>query len=177
MNKAKNAWDPTYKSAKILPVESTTNLVMGFYEVIDRERLENDVTNVGVAAALIGGFALESLDASLGTFIYLLAVMAVHMCTCAALCSALIYRVVNKLSDDDIIPWVNRHKLLLHLPISKFAVGTLCYLLIVIVRSWYAMEATLWARYFCLAIGVGSMSMSIGTFLVLSCDTPRQRKE
>ena len=183
MEEAKNAWkSDSYNSSssvRVAPAEMVktnkkdkTSLLLGYYEVVDRERLENDVNNVGVMAALLGGFALNSLDEKLGTFIYILAVIAVHACTCACLAAALIYRVVNKLHDNDVVPWVRRHKIILSVPLGKFVMGAMAYLLIVIVRSWYAMEGNVWARYLTLAIGVMSMSMSIITYILLSCDTP-----
>ena len=93
MEEAKNAWkSDSYNSSssvRVAPAEMVktnqkdkTSLLLGYYEVVDRERLENDVNNVGVMAALLGGFALNSLDEKLGTFIYILAVIAVHACTC-----------------------------------------------------------------------------------------------
>ena len=113
---------------------------------------------MGVAAALVGGFALSYLDAALPVYTYLLACVAVHGCTCAALVSALVYRTINKLKEEDVHGWVKRHKMLLHTPIAKFGLGTVCYLLIVILNSWSDLDGKPWGQYLALAIGVGSMS-------------------
>ena len=60
---------------------------------LNRDRLCNEMQNSCVMAALIGGFALSSLaaphpDERLDKWIYLLAYIAVHACTCSALTSA-----------------------------------------------------------------------------------------
>ena len=68
-----------------------------------KETVLNDVTNTGVMAALIGGFALSCLQSTdfrldehdhstLDEIIYVLLVFAVHACTCSALTSAFLYR-------------------------------------------------------------------------------------
>ena len=75
------------------------------YAVVTRERLTNDVLNTSVMSALIGGFALENMSipderTPFDVPIYLLATIAVHACTCSALTSAFIYRIVNNMEDD-----------------------------------------------------------------------------
>ena len=100
---------------------------------IDRERLLNDLVNTGVTAALVGGFALESIespDETAGTItyaIYFLSYTAVHSCTCSALTSALLYRQANLLREDDVASWANARKVMLTLPIVKFGFGTACF--------------------------------------------------
>lgn len=150
----------------------TTSTIGGYYEVVNRERLSNDVTNVGVAAALIGGFALNFLDNKRGTIVYLMACVAVHACTCAALMSALIYRVVNKLQEEDVHKWVKRHRYFLLLPIAKFCMGALSYLGIVILNSWNDLAATPWAQIMAFAIGVGGFANVAITIIILYRDTP-----
>ena len=149
-----------------------TTSIGGYYEVVSRERLSNDVTNVGVAAALIGGFALNFLDIKRGNYVYLMACVAVHACTCAALMSALIYRVVNKLQEEDVHKWVKRHHYFLLLPIAKFCMGALSYLGIVILISWNELAATPWAQIMALAIGGGGFANVAITIFILARDTP-----
>lgn len=85
----------------------------------------NDVTNTGVMAALIGGFALSCLQSTdfrlnedeystVDEIIYLLLVFAVHACTCSALTSALLYREANLKEDGATIArWATKYKILL----------------------------------------------------------------
>jgi hypothetical protein len=162
-------------ATKVQPIDDDdkpASTIGGYFEVVSRERLSNDVTNVGVAAALVGGFALEYLNNQNGTVVYVMACLAVHGCTCAALVSALIYRTVNKLADKDVHPWVKRHQMLLHTPIAKFGMGCICYLGIVILNSWSQLAHTQWAQIAALAIGVGSMCSVFVTVLILARDTP-----
>ena len=57
-------------------------------EKIDRDRVCNDQMNTGVVAALIGGFAYESLrdgindGTQLDKAIFMMSLVAVHACTC-----------------------------------------------------------------------------------------------
>eukprot|EP01043_Picozoa_sp_COSAG02_P089964 COSAG02_NODE_26877_length_622_cov_0.609943_2_plen_102_part_01 len=65
---------------------------------VDRERLLNDILNTGVMGALIGGFALSNIQQTydmgipLDVGIYMCSFVAVHACTCSAVCAALLYR-------------------------------------------------------------------------------------
>ena len=99
-------------------------------EIIDRERLSNDLLNTSVMAALVGGFALGTLLASpvpeegplrgkYDIWIYLLSFIAVHANTCSALTSAFIYRKANAMADEDIDAWAQKYRFLLQLPMGK----------------------------------------------------------
>ena len=143
---------------------------------VDRERLCNDTMNTGVVAALVGGFALGNVTVDLtdeatgvDVCIYMLSVLAVHACTCSALCSALLYRVVNSLEDDSVAGWAASHKKLLHLPIAKFGMGCVSYLISVVFMSWRALEPVTTWRYMALIIGVGSVSsVAMTTWIIFS---------
>jgi hypothetical protein len=79
---------------------------------IDRERLTNDMMNTSVMATLIGGFALNSLTpptSEIDQAIYALSYVAVHACTCSALTSAFIFRVVNKMEVRRVQHWHMRN--------------------------------------------------------------------
>ena len=145
--------------------------------VVDRERLCNDALNTGVAATLIGGFALGNMDISYGVAIYILSSIAVHACTCSCLTSAFIYRTMNVMHDDDALAWAARHSWLLKMPFLKFVMGCGCYLATVIVLSWEALAPHAAARYATLAIGVLSMSSVGVTHLILARDSPAKEKD
>ena len=99
-------------------------------EVVNRERLSNDLLNTSVMAALVGGFALGTLLASpvpeegplrgeYDIWIYLLSFIAVHANTCSALTSAFLYRKANAMADEDIAAWATKYRFLLQLPMGK----------------------------------------------------------
>ena len=65
------------------------------HDDLSKDQLLNDVTNTGVAAALIGGFALGNLHSDVSEepmeiTIYMLSFIAVHACTCSCLTSCLL---------------------------------------------------------------------------------------
>ena len=105
---------------------------------IDRERLLNDIANTGVMGALIGGFALSNVqmeyDMAVGleVAIYLCSFVTVHACTCSAVTAALLFRVANALPDSRAPRWAAQNAVLLKLPMMKFGVGCLFYLLSVV---------------------------------------------
>lgn len=136
--------------------------------MVDRERLCNDLTNTSVISALVGGFALSSLQMfsehenkpTLDLIIYVLTVFSVHACTCATLTSAVLYRVVNALDDDRLVEWAKEKRWLLLLPIMKFGMGCFVYLASVVMLSYRDLdeegqEGARWA-----AVVIGLMSMS-----------------
>jgi len=135
---------------------------------VNRERLSNDVLNTCVMAALIGGFALGNLTAPgedpepIETYIYLLSYITVHACTCSALTSAFIYEAVNQMEDEHVSKWAKSHKTLLMLPMFKFVVGCMAYMVSVILGSWHDLDGDDLAQGVALAIGV----MSLGTVWV-----------
>mmetsp|Transcript_3614 Transcript_3614/g.6379 ORF Transcript_3614/g.6379 Transcript_3614/m.6379 type:complete len:178 (-) Transcript_3614:42-575(-) len=142
---------------------------------VDRERLQNDMVNTGVMAALIGGFALGNLQVpkegdkheGITTGIYLMACFAVHMCTCSALSSAFIYRIVNKLDDDSVEAWAKKFKLLLPVPLMKFVMGTVCYMMSVVLISYRDLENTPATKWIAFIFGIMGIIMVFGTFFIL----------
>ena len=145
----------------------------------DRERLSNDLMNTGVTAALVGGFALSNLqmgfhdiDSAFSIVIYGLAYFAVHATTCAALSSALIYRVVNQMEDDSIETWAERNTTLLRLPIMKFGMGCVSYIASVLCLAYFDLEGALAAQILCLVIGGGSMTSVFLIQFALTRDAP-----
>jgi len=135
---------------------------------VDRERLCNDLTNTSVISALVGGFALSSLQMfsehhnkpNLDLTIYILTVFSVHACTCATLTSAILYRVVNALDDNRLVDWARGKRWLLTLPIVKFGMGCFVYLASVVLLSYrdLAEEGQEGARWVAVVIGLMSMS-------------------
>jgi hypothetical protein len=144
------------------------------YAPADRERVMSDVMNTGVTSALISGFALNSLSRDVDStktvdiLIYLTSCLAIHMCTCACLASAMLYRKVNMLKDDCVKQWAADHSFLLHMPMSKFLVGCVCYLASVVLQAWKDLAASPIWQYVTLGIGVSSVMMVFMTtyFLV-----------
>ena len=111
---------------------------------MDRDRLLNDLTNTGVIAALLGGFALSclSIDLSsygadrngtndtvvlLGTVYWFIAFLAAHVCTLSAASSALLYRKVNLLPEEAAGPWLQQHRRLHAVPFLCFMIGIKLY--------------------------------------------------
>mmetsp|Transcript_28724 Transcript_28724/g.82172 ORF Transcript_28724/g.82172 Transcript_28724/m.82172 type:complete len:187 (+) Transcript_28724:1-561(+) len=138
----------------------------------DRERLCNDVLNTSVMAALVGGFAFSNLQElhsplkqdeprPIDIAIYMFNVIAVHASTCSCLASAFLYRVINRLRDDAVSTWAADMpwKMLLPMPLAKFGMGCVFYLVSVILLSFRDLEYTGVWRYAALAIGVGSVMM------------------
>lgn len=141
---------------------------------LSRETVCNDLINSGVAAALIGGFAFESMmsfdetdDTSMGLAIYFLAYLAVHACTCSTLTSCILYREVNLMPEENVPGWYQRHPILVSLPFSKFAFGCICYLFSVLLISVRDLEDTGSLQVIAIIIGGGSMSMVFATMAVV----------
>ena len=148
----------------------------------DRERLCNDMVNTGVTAALIGGFALSNLQLQAvesdspwsTTIVYILSCLAVHASTCAALVSAILYRVINQMDDQSVRSWGERNALLLSLPLMKFVMGCVSYIASVLLISFRDLEGITYAQIICLAIGIGSMSSVVLTGWIVARDSPVQ---
>jgi len=143
--------------------------VEGSTSEVERDRLCNDIVNTGVMAALVGGFALSNMIApenqahtTESTLTYLAACFAVHMCTCSCLTSALLYRYANGLHEGHVAEWAVNNRLLLNVPLIKFGMGCLCYLVSVVLLSWQHLEGENWARYTAFSVGM----MSVVTVLV-----------
>ena len=147
----------------------------------ERDQILNDITNTGVMGALVCGFALSNLqkDAPAGGWtaegldlaIYMPSFEGVHACTCSAITSALLYRQANALDGDrEAVVWRQAHPMLLSLPMMKFGMGCVSYLTSVILLSWQALAASALWQYLALFIGVTSVSMTVGTAVVLLQD-------
>ena len=145
---------------------------------VDRERLLNDILNTGVMGALIGGFALSNVQQTydmgipLDVGIYMCSFVAVHACTCSAVCAALLYRVANALSDSETPRWAMKNATLLKMPMMKFGFGCLTYLLSVVLISWRDLAPVEGWQLAALIIGVLSMSMTLGIAIVLGLQNP-----
>lgn len=145
---------------------------------VDRERLCNDVLNTSVMAALIGGFALNFLqskyefsESNVDMAIYVLSVIAVHACTCSALTSAFVYRTVNNLHDDEVAEWAKKYHLIVKMPLMKFSMGCFSYMVTVVLRSFRDLEGfDVWC-FFCMGVGLMSMSSVVGVVFVLTGST------
>ncbi|CAD7932147.1 unnamed protein product [Amoebophrya sp. A25] len=135
-----------------------------------REKLCNDVLNTSVMAAIIGGFALSNLqqsgydyEDSLHLAIYVCSFIAVHACTCSALTSAFVYRSVNNMPEARLEDWAVRNKWLPYLPLGKFAMGCLSYMLSVILISYRDLDGKTTWQMVTLLVGLMSMSMVFAT--------------
>ena len=146
---------------------------MGEIPKINREKMLNDLVNTGVMAALIGGFALSNLQKDYDVHngwdvsIYMTSLIAIHLCTCSCLTSALLYRSANFLSDEEIPTWAAGHKMLLHFPIGKFVVGVISYIVSVMLTGWKELEGIDTFRIIALGIGLGSVGMIMFTAIWL----------
>lgn len=144
--------------------EKEMRVALSLLAPVDRERLTNDLMNTSVMSALIGGFALGSLSApeegseSITTWIYMLSYCTVHMCTCSALSSAFIYAAVNRMDDDCVGDWAKNQKKLLMLPMMKFVMGCMAYMLSVILTSWRDLGDYQASKVIALIVGAGSVS-------------------
>ena len=140
----------------------------------ERDKLLNDVMNTGIAAALVGGFALGNIQESdrvsenwMDIALYMLSFVAVHACTCSCLTSAMFYRVANMLRSDEVLPWMKSKAILLKLPWYKFAMGCASYILAVIVLAFRALENLPFWRYAALVIGIMSMSTVVASLILI----------
>ena len=182
MSKAasKAAWDPedpVYSRSSVVPAGGRAK-AKAPVRVVDRDRVLSDLGNTGVAAALIGGFALELLDLEeKGLAVYLLSLIAVHGCTCAALISALCYRTVNMMAEEDAVAWAIKWNWVLQTPLMKFAMGTVAYVSAVMVRSYNDLAVDYpGLKWLGLGLGVGSVSMMLMSVVMLKCTGPKTVK-
>jgi len=144
---------------------------------MDYDAYRDDQVNTGVIAALIGGFALgniweQELESNVDIAAYVLSITAVHACTCSALTSAFLYRILTSHNDEKAVAWAHNHALLMKLPFYKFVMGTLCYLATIILYSWAALSAFEEAQIMAVVVGVMSVMTVIGTGMLLTVDSP-----
>lgn len=145
---------------------------------MEYDSYRDDQLNTGVISALIGGFSLTNSwelarnGTMLDTVTYVLAIVAVHACTCSAITSAFLYRTLTCSDPEKAVLWMEKHSTLASFPHGKFVIGTLCYLASVVLVAWKELAEENEARIFTLAIGVTSCSAAIGTFFLLTIDPP-----
>ena len=150
----------------------------------ERERIKNDVANTSVMAALVGGFALSSLQRDfnfetrdLDAMIYVCCCLATHACTCSALTSAFVYRSVNNLPAPALLKWTRKYQFIIRLPLMKFVCGSLAYLLTVILNSWEDLQPVTTARWMALMVGAGGMSTAVLTTALILWSTAAASRE
>lgn len=150
---------------------------------LDRERALNDCTNTGVMAALVGGFALGSIQSAQEFYdfstdnqfiVYILSVVAVHACTCSAITSALLYREINFLEPEEVAVWTSQNAMMMMMPMMKFAMGCGAYLLSVIYISLVTLEEYPLSRNVTVIIGIMSMSTVVMTLICLMINRARR---
>jgi len=154
------------------------------------EKYRDDQMNTGVIAALIGGFALtnswemgvevEDYDPNvkrrieprtLSVIAYVLAICAVHACTCSALVSAFLYRNLTRMkSPQDAVQWVHRHPILIETPFYKFLMGVLLYLASVILVAWETLEFNTTCRIFTVVVGIVGCTTVLATCYIILSD-------
>ena len=82
---------------------------------MDFDRYRDDQLNTGVIAALIGGFSLtnswemEFAGPLIDTATHVLAIIALHSCTCSALVSPFLYRALTRSDPDEAVRWMEEH--------------------------------------------------------------------
>ena len=137
-----------------------------------KAQLLNRLSNTAVLGALVGGFAFgnlakpESLD-GLEFYKYILAFIAVHACICTSITSALLYRNANDLgSDEEANAWAKKNWFLVSLPMAKFGMGLLSYLLSVVLRAWMDLKGSAEWQLISLVIGLMGICMTFTLGLV-----------
>ncbi len=117
------------------------------------------------SATLVSGFSLGRLakvdgNNSHDSWIYLLLICAIHMCTCSLLSSVLIYRRLVMSTPDELakMEQMKFWKVMFALPLLKFAAGLVCYLTSVIIISSRDTEGN-WINVPVVVIGVCSLGM------------------
>ena len=149
---------------------------------MDFDRHRDDQLNTGVIAALVGGFSLtNSWEMEMGgslieTITYVLAIIAVHSCTCSALTSAFLYRCLTRSDPDAAVEWMESHSVMASLPFVKFVMGTLAYLSSVILVAYKEQVEEYPAQLFTLVVGVMGCCVSMGTLTFLCFDSPEHGK-
>ncbi len=149
---------------------------------MDFDRHRDDQLNTGVIAALVGGFSLtNSWEMEMGgsfieTVTYVLAIIAVHSCTCSALTSAFLYRSLTRSDPEAGVEWMEKHFIMANLPFTKFVMGTMAYLASVILVAYKEQVEEYQAQIFTLVIGVMGCCVSMGTLTFLCFDSPSHMK-
>ena len=67
---------------------------------------------------------------------------SVHACMCSTLTSAILYRVLEAVHDEDLVPWTSKplNRMLMRVPMSSFVVGGIFFLVSAILKSWVHFE-------------------------------------
>jgi hypothetical protein len=145
---------------------------------MDFDRYRDDQLNTGVIAALLGGFSLtnswemEISGSPIDTVTYVLAIVAVHSCTCSALTSAFLYRKLTRSDPDEATLWMEKHYIVAGLPHVKFVIGTLAYLSSVILVAFKELAEQHEARLLLLVIGLMGCTIAMGVLFFLSINSP-----
>ena len=121
------------------------------------------------SATLVSGFSLGRLakvdgNNSHDSWIYLLLICAIHLCTCSLLSSVLIYRRVVMSTPDELakMEQMTFWKIMFAFPLLKFAAGLVCYLTSVIIISSRDTEGN-WINVPVVVIGICSLGMVLFT--------------
>eukprot|EP00756_Hemistasia_phaeocysticola_P048967 Hpha_TRINITY_DN23385_c0_g1::TRINITY_DN23385_c0_g1_i1::g.96947::m.96947 len=124
---------------------------------VDRERLCNNIANLNVVSALVGGFALDNMKPAEDTFldnaVYIGNCITVHMCTCACLTSAFLYHKTMGLTTDKMNAWVTRNYWIFKVPMFGFGMGSVTYLLSVTFLSYRDLAPTRSTQMFATVLG------------------------
>ena len=159
------------------------------HDEVDRCRLQDEITRTAAVATLVSGFALGSLrsnrptnDDNVELAIYVTAMIAVHLCTCAALMSLLLAREVNGIPRQQLTEWFHKSTVskLLPVPLQKLLAGAICYLLNVLLISWRDLDGPVNAtntftgntglKWFGLFVGGGSVLSVVMTCCLIMLD-------
>ena len=131
--------------------------------------------------ALIGGFALgnltsHNLDKELfyDNMIYLLNVIAVHAGTCSALTSAFVYRHVNYMGEDGAVDFSKKWGILTKLPMAKFAIGCLAYMVSVLLLTYRNLVGA-FQIISCLVGGMSILSVLVVGGLLATLEQPKAK--
>ena len=141
---------------------------------LDRAWVLNELSNTGVMSSLIGGFALGSMQASQVEYdfsealiselvAYLFSIFAVHVCTCSALTSAILYREVNLLHDDAVASWATTNWHLRSVPMVSFTLGCGAHIVSVLAMSYRTLQDEALLRNVACLIGLLSVSTVVTT--------------
>jgi len=151
--------------------------------VMDYGRYKDNQVRIGGIAAFIGGFSLSAsngndMENTVEVVAWVLAIIAVHACTCAALTSAFLYRALSVEADEKACAWAEDHPWLLQLPFLKFAMGVVCYLTSVVLMSYSksSVNDQPVARFITTFMGIMSIMMAAGTASMVYFDPPSKHK-
>mmetsp|Transcript_3449 Transcript_3449/g.10779 ORF Transcript_3449/g.10779 Transcript_3449/m.10779 type:complete len:217 (-) Transcript_3449:85-735(-) len=150
------------------------------FKEFDRDALKLFVSATAPLAAFTAGGLFVKLDRTMPDYrnisiaITVIHTLALHLEICSMLTSAMLVHTIVRLCDSEVVRWQRNHRVLIQLPMLKFASGAILYMLTVALTAWRTMMGHDLApeRSFVLAFGCSSFAAIVVTFLILYCESP-----